>query len=158
MQIVTGWASMFSRSRVECVLSPRFNRATCTRVSPIYAGTIPRELGEMSSLEQLHLHSNELTAEKAENLLLIDKMCRTRAFVRTSFFQRYGMSSSNAPWTGSLMLAGPIPEELGKLAALKELDLSLNGLTGERTSWCPEMHRYFRSSRMKPFNACRRAS
>ena len=74
-------------------------------------GELPKELGNLSNLEQLHLIDNQLTGEIPPEL----------------------GNLSNLRWLllWENQLKGEIPTELGDLSNLRELSLSSNKLTGE---------------------------
>ena len=74
-------------------------------------GELPKELGNLSNLEQLHLIDNQLTGKIPPEL----------------------GNLSNLRWLllWANQLTGGIPPELGELSNLRELSLSSNKLTGE---------------------------
>ena len=74
-------------------------------------GEIPKELGNLASLEELDLNNNyQLTGEIPEEL--------------------GNLASLEKLWLQGNQLTGEIPEELGNLASLEKLGLSANRLTG----------------------------
>ena len=79
-------------------------------------GSIPAELGDLTSLQTLDLRSNPLTGP-------IPAWLGALTDLRTLYL-------------GSNRLTGPIPAELGDLTNLRALDLHSNELTGRsRPSW-----------------------
>jgi len=74
------------------------------------AGPIPTELGEMSSLEVLHLEGNQLTGSLP--LEVVSSPIIDEIFVTSN------------------KLSGTIPTEIGLATALRYLGLGRNGITG----------------------------
>ena len=98
-------------------------------------GEIPPELGDLSSLEELHLTSNSLTGEIPPELSNL-------ASLRFLELDHNSLTGEIPPELGNLAnlrflylrnnsLTGEIPPELGDLSNLERLDLSINSLTGE---------------------------
>ena len=75
-----------------------------------FTGVIPKELGQLSDLRQLHLDDNQLTG-----LIPIDMG---------------QFSELEQLYLGNNQLTGSIPKELGQLARMRELNLYNNQLTG----------------------------
>lgn len=73
-------------------------------------GDFPPQLGQLSALEYVSLHSNELTGQIPPEL--------------------GELSNLESLWLFSNRLSGPIPPELGRLEALENLVLGGNELTG----------------------------
>ena len=98
------------------------------------AGPIPSELGALTSLERLSLHYNYLSGPIPAELGALTSLKRL-------FLQYNQLTGPIPPALGTLtnlewlqaeenQLTGPIPRELDRLARLKVLTLSGNGLTG----------------------------
>ena len=73
-------------------------------------GSVPPELGQLSSLERLELSSNGLSGS-----------------IPPELGQLSSLEYLNFGWND---LSGPIPPELGQLSSLERLELSSNGLSG----------------------------
>ena len=85
-------------------------------------GSIPSELGNLTSLTELWLGSNRLTGAIPTEL---SKPCQPRGAV--SFLEQ-AMGPETSSYEGGM--TGPIPSELSNLANLTRLYLSGNQLTG----------------------------
>ena len=79
-------------------------------------GRIPTEIGQLAHLTSLDLRSNELTGECIETywIAVVNKR----------------VDGPKLDFRLSIMCAGRIPTELGRLTSLIWLDLGCNGLTG----------------------------
>ena len=97
-------------------------------------GTIPPELGDLSSLTELSLYSNGLTGTIPPELGDLSSLTELSLNLN-------GLTGPIPPELGNLTrltrlnlgqngLTGPIPPELGNLSNLRELNLPDNGLTG----------------------------
>lgn len=91
-------------------------------------GSIPEELGGLSELQSLFLHTNELTGEGRVRR----SYCRTRRFSQSRRLRLVVYSQLLSTYSRRAASTGPIPEALGALSELKELYLSSNKLTGDR--------------------------
>lgn len=97
-------------------------------------GSIPEELGGLSELQILFLHTNELTGEGCVKLsccCTTRRSCQSRRLHLSVYSQLFSTCFRCAAFTG------PIPKALGALSELKELYLSSNKLTGDRRSKAP---------------------
>ena len=98
------------------------------------SGSIPPELGRLTSLTELYLYDNQLSGSIPPELGRLTSL--TWLYLSDS-----GLSGSIPPELGRLTsltwldlngndLSGSIPPELGRLTSLTGLDLSVNGLSG----------------------------
>ena len=98
-------------------------------------GDLPEELGSLSSLRKLYLHSNQLSGEIPSEL-------GSLTLLRELYLHFNELSGQIPSELGSLTplrelylhfneLSGQIPSELGSLTLLRELDLYSNSLSGE---------------------------
>ena len=98
------------------------------------SGSIPPELGDLTSLENLYLRDNQLSGSIPPELGDLTNL-------ETLDLSDNGLSGSIPPELGDLTnlenldlsdngLSGSIPPELGDLTSLETLDLSDNGLSG----------------------------
>lgn len=103
-------------------------------VSNQLTGTIPAELGELSNLEDLALWGNSLTGSIPTDLGDLSNLKKLQ-------LQENRLTGTIPPDLGSLSnltdlwlrdneLSGSIPAELGDLSKLDALDLGINDLTG----------------------------
>ncbi|KAF7813882.1 receptor-like protein kinase 5 [Senna tora] len=79
----------------------------------LFNGTYPDEIGNLSNLEVLYIYQNRL--------LLPSKF--PSSFIQLKNMKDFQMFESN--------LIGEIPENIGEMVALEQLDLSVNNLTGQ---------------------------
>ena len=97
-------------------------------------GSIPSELGRLSSLERLLLGSNQLTGSippELGNLANLNELSLGFNQLTGSIPPGLGrLSNLERLALGSNQLSGAIPSELGDLASLTVLSLGLNQLTG----------------------------
>ncbi|KAM7489831.1 hypothetical protein LguiB_027315 [Lonicera macranthoides] len=108
-------------------------------------GDIPKSFKNLSHIQSLFLNSNNLTGQLPElfqmlfaskNSLEILKLSRNKFSGSLSDFTSF--SSLRQLLIGSNKIQGRLPESIGELSNLKELDLSFNLLTLEFSSdWTP---------------------
>ena len=100
-----------------------------------FAGTIPSELGDLSSLTDLNLSANMLTGEIPAELGDLSSL--TLLYLYGNMLtgeipaELGDLSSLTLLWLSDNMLTGEIPAELGDLSSLTLLHLDGNMLTGE---------------------------
>jgi hypothetical protein len=122
---ISDWAGVF-------VSNQRVTGLTL-RASNI-SGTLPTQLGDLTSLTSLSLYNNELTGEMPEELGNLTSLTHL-------YLYDNGLTGEIPEELGNLTslthlrlynngLTGEIPEELGNLTSLAVLHLSHNGLTG----------------------------
>ena len=98
-------------------------------------GAIPAELGKLTNLENLNMHSNGMTGEIPPALGGLTRL-------EHLFLRNNNLSGEIPPELGNLasllsmrldnnQLSGEIPPELGSLASLQRLQLNNNELSGE---------------------------
>ena len=98
-------------------------------------GELPTELGNLSSLLALGLNNNQLTGElpaelgSLSNLQTLD--LGSNQFTGDIPTELGNLSSLEQLWLGSNQLTGELPTELGNLSSLLALGLNNNQLTGE---------------------------
>ena len=98
-------------------------------------GTIPPELGDLSSLVYLQIRGNsELTGSIPPELGDLSNLAYLDLFLNSltgTIPPALGdLAELEALWLGNNALTGPIPAELGNLAHLNDLVLQSNSLTG----------------------------
>ena len=102
--------------------------------NPPLTGTIPPQLGALTTLEELDISASRLTGP-------IPPQLGNLANLRTLDLRHNQLTGSIPPELGALtnlvalklqanLITGPIPPQLGNLADLDELDLHANRLTG----------------------------
>jgi Leucine-rich repeat (LRR) protein len=102
--------------------------------STLLSGSIPKELGQLASLEELQLSNNQLIGS-------IPKELGQLASLKELFLDSNQLSGSIPKEFGQLtslqwlqlsfnQLSGSIPKELGQLASLQDLELDDNQLSG----------------------------
>ncbi|CAN0131334.1 unnamed protein product [Pylaiella littoralis] len=106
-------------------------------------GSIPKELGGLSELQGLYLFSNQLTGPIPKELgdltelKLLDVRCNELSGKRRLQLSSLEISFCSPRNSYDIRLfaicTGTIPEELGKLTALRVLYLERNNLSGEKT-------------------------
>ncbi|MDE2779201.1 MAG: hypothetical protein OXI91_05935 [Chloroflexota bacterium] len=98
------------------------------------AGTLPPEMGNLSSLEWLDLSHNRLTGEIPAVLGQLNHLQRFvlsgNQFSGPIPAELGGLQDLELLALANNQLSGPIPPELGNLTSLLSLELSLNRLTG----------------------------
>ena len=98
-------------------------------------GTLPPELGDLSSLQRLDLNDNQVQGEipvELGNLADLQHLSLTRNQLRGEIPWELGnLTHLEVLGLGGNRLEGEIPSELGDLANLRELNLSGNRLRGE---------------------------
>ena len=98
-------------------------------------GTIPSELGSLSSLQNLWLSGNQLTGEipaELGNLSNLQELKLSDNQLTGEIPAELGnLSNLQLLWLHVNQLTGEIPPELGRLSNLNHLILADNGLTGE---------------------------
>ncbi|KAK8469446.1 hypothetical protein PHAVU_005G078100 [Phaseolus vulgaris] len=100
-----------------------------------FTGNLTPELGNLSHLKRLHLSSNNFTGELPETLAKLTSLEELRLNDNNltgtipSFIQRL-TNLTNLGIQGS-GLSGPIPSQISFLHNLKDLDLSFNKISGE---------------------------
>ncbi len=108
-----------------------------TRIMLTYnnlTGTLPREIGNFSSLQSLYLHGNHIGGpipQELTNLRTLRTLSlNTNEFTGPIPLQLDNLDSIEHLSLGLCELTGTIPEELGELATLRYLDLHGNQLEG----------------------------
>ena len=98
------------------------------------SGTIPKELGNLSSLTRLHLSRNKLSGTIPKELGkltgLINLWLGQNQLSGTIPTELGNMAGLIRLYLWGNQLSGEIPTELGKLTMIQELDLSENQLSG----------------------------
>ena len=97
-------------------------------------GTIPSELGDLSSIERLYLGANLLTGtipSALGNLSSVERLVLGNNSLTGTIPSELG-GLSNLEWLNlsNNSLTGTIPSELGDLSNLTDLELDINSLTG----------------------------
>ena len=99
------------------------------------SGTIPVELGNLTSLESLHLHSNQLSGTipvELGNLTSLEVLWLAANQLSGTIPVELGnLTSLSWLWLGDNQLSGTIPAELGNLTRLTRLQLGDNQLSGQ---------------------------
>ena len=108
-------------------------------------GAIPSELDDLSSLTELRLHSNRLTGaipSTLDDLSNLTELRLSNNMLTGEIPAELGdMISLTALSLGGNALTGEIPTELGDLLRLTELGLSSNMLTGEIPAELGDLYR-----------------
>ncbi|CAN0164740.1 unnamed protein product [Scytosiphon promiscuus] len=104
------------------------------RLLPIFAGTIPKELGRLTALRELSLGGNNLSGSIPSELGALREL-RALQLDRNQLAGRIpeslrALSELQELCLDGNHLTGPIPPELGMLEALTSLELGNNQLTG----------------------------
>ncbi len=106
-------------------------------------GTIPAELGSLTSLEILALGANELTGDippELGSLSNLERMYLWDNELTGPIPAELGsLSNLQELWLSENQLTGEIPTELSRLASLVELGLWGNELTGGIPSWLGDL-------------------
>ena len=129
------WSEDISIGEWEGVLIVHGRVANLQITAEGLTGTIPSELGSLSSLQWLWLRGNRLTGEipaelgSLSNLEWLD--LRDNQLTGTIPSELGSLSSLQWLWLRGNRLTGEIPAELGSLSNLEGLDLLDNQLTGE---------------------------
>ena len=99
-----------------------------------FSGTIPAELGNLTSLTYLNLRNNRLTGAiptELGNLTALTYLSlRTNQLTGAIPTQLGNLTALTQLWLYGNQLTGAIPTQLGNLTALTRLYLHTNGLTG----------------------------
>ncbi|KAI9223517.1 hypothetical protein BC828DRAFT_375683 [Blastocladiella britannica] len=98
------------------------------------SGTVPLNLGKLTSIESLWISSNKLNGTLPENLggltRLVNLTLSGNQFGGTIPTYFGGMTNLTRLWLANNAFTGGIPDTLANLAALKELSLDNNQLNG----------------------------
>ena len=99
------------------------------------SGDLPEELGSLSSLRKLYLHSNELSGQipsELGSLTLLHELDLHSNELSGQIPSELGnLTPLRELYLHSNELSGQIPSQLGSLTRLRELDLYSNSLSGE---------------------------
>eukprot|EP00241_Pyramimonas_parkeae_P004784 CAMPEP_0114246172 /NCGR_PEP_ID=MMETSP0058-20121206/12309_1 /TAXON_ID=36894 /ORGANISM="Pyramimonas parkeae, CCMP726" /LENGTH=350 /DNA_ID=CAMNT_0001359317 /DNA_START=587 /DNA_END=1640 /DNA_ORIENTATION=+ len=116
-----------------CIAAP----ATCTRMwlrASQLTGTIPTQLGTLTSITHIEIHTNQLTGTLPTELGALTRMTRMSFFFNwltgTVPTELGALTRITHLGLGSLRLTGTVPTELGALTSMSWIDLFTNKLTG----------------------------